>query len=536
MTTDLDQATALAARGLFDDAAELAQRALERGDPAAHLALARIQNRAGLPADAARTVAVAPVDDPDLAVEGAIAAIANRRPSLALNLAQRVPADGPARGLALRQIGNAHLLLGDPATAVDAWRQALARDPGDRLTASNIAYATAFAPLMTTARVLKVQRGLFPSPGRPTAVARPEERARRLHIGYISASFRSHAAAHVFIPMILRRDPAAIRVTCYSADPRRDAVTVRLRLAVDGWRSLVGLDDSAAARLIAQDAVDVLVDLDGHTAGNRLGVFAWRPAPLQVSAWGYLPGPGTAGIDLLVTDPVLIPGGERPHFRERLLDVSCPTLVEPVAPPATEPRPSAPGSVRLGCFARGEKLSEPLLKAWARILAARPETMLVLKDDLYGDPGVAARLSRLFADAGIDVAARIELQNRQPRAAYLARHAAIDLMLDTWPYSGGVVTLDALSQGVPVVTLRGDQVAARTTASILAMAGQPDLVTTSPDAYVATALSLIDDQARRHTLRADLRHTVPGRLARALDTTARQFHEAMSRQVANWQN
>lgn len=512
----------LAQAGAFAEAFEL----LRRAGPglAARLSLARAQALAGDHAAADETLAAAlgdHPDEPDLMTDAARMAVRLSRPTLALTRTDRALATGTRTSRLLRERGNALMQLGDLAGAVETWREACRIDPTDRLTASNIIYAASLDPGATTAGLKALQRGIFPGAAR--AVPPPPDPQGRVHVGYVSACFRSHAAARVFVPLIERHDRDRVRITCYSGSPRRDGMTVRLRLAVDGWRSLVGLSDEEAAGLIRADAVDVLVDLDGHTSDNRLGLFALRPAPVQVSAWGYLPGPGTPGIDALVTDPVLAPRPERHLFPEALVDVACPTLCDLQPAPAGDEAPSDPaGPVRLGCFARAEKLSDPLLAMWGRILAARPATDLILKDDLYADPGVERRVLRRMADFGI-APHRIRFEGREALALYLARHRDIDLALDTYPYSGGLVSLDALSQGVPVLTLRGALPSARTTASILALLQRDDLVTTTPDDYVAAALALIDDVQRLRQSRAAARGHYERVVRSALDRTAAQF-------------
>lgn len=530
----LAEAMRLAQAGLGPDALPLLDRAVAiDGSAQTLLAQGRVRllmrDMAGAGFSLAAAHDLAPAD-PAIAAERARLDIQCRRPSAALALVDTALAMAPPTARLLRERGSALMLTGDIAGAIASWRAALAIDPRDWLTASNIAYALMMDPKMTTAGLRDAQRPLFagmaPAGMASPPPAPPPSADGRLHIGYVSACFHRHAGARVFVPMITRHDRGRVRITCYSAVARHDATTVRLRFAVDGWRSIAGIDDAAAAAMIRADGVRVLVDLDGHLAQNRLGVFAHQPAPVQISAWGYLPGTGVPGLDHLVTDPVLIPQDERAGLREtdRPLDVVCPTLAEPLAPPPdARPAPdTAPAMVRLGCLARIEKLSDPLLDIWGQVLAARPATVLVLHDDMLDDPVWRRRLDG-WCDRYCLGPGRVE-RLRRDGTAYLPTLRGLDIALDTYPYSGGLMTLDALSQGVPVVTLAGHQPSARTTASILScLIGDPALIARTADGYRDAILALIDAGPRRHALHRDLLATHHARLAAAIDQAAAGF-------------
>ena len=450
-------------------------------------------------------------------------AIRRRRPTEA---ADHVVAASAMTPDLWRIAGNARLLLTDTDGAVAAWDQGRRLDPADWRLAGNILYAANCDPAMTTAGLARRQGAVFAGrdfPPRPAP--RPRAADGRLHIGYVGGCFANHAAARVVLPMIMGHDRSRFRITCYPTLPAPvDPQLLRLRLAVDGWCGLAGLDDAAAADRIRADGIDILVDLDGHVGGNRIGIFARRPAARQIQAWGYLPGTGLPVMDGLVTDPVLLPPAERGDLPAtlRALDVPCPTLGTPLAaPPDGDPRRGADAVLRLGCPARLEKLPDSLLDAFAAILTARPATVLVLQDDLVRDPAIGARLDR-WQERHRLAPSRVE---RRVRGApdYLTMIRSLDLALDTWPYSGGVVTLDLLSQGVPVVTMGGDQACSRTTASILGCLGPEGLVAEGRAAWIGRVLALIDDTAARRALRAELRATHAPRLAAAIPATIRAF-------------
>ncbi|WP_371999350.1 O-linked N-acetylglucosamine transferase (plasmid) [Tistrella mobilis] len=510
--------------GGLDEGVHLLHRALAL-DPAPEIreTLTRILRWSRRFDEADAVLAAGLADRPDhpglraLAGEGALR---RRRPTEA---AAHVAAASAMTADLWRIAGSARLLLTDPAGAVVAWERGRRLDPADWRLAGNILYAANCDPAMTTAGLRRRQDAVFAGMSWPRRPApRPRAADGRLHIGYVGGCFTNHAAARVVLPMIMGHDRSRFRITCYPTLPAPvDPRLLQLRLAVDGWRGLAGLDDAAAADLIRADGIDVLVDLDGHVGGNRIGIFARRPAALQIQAWGYLPGTGLPVMDGLVTDPVLLPPAERADLPASLatLDVPCPTLGSPLAaPPDADPRIGA-DVVRLGCPARLEKLPDSLLEAFAAILDARPATVLVLQDDLVHDPAIGARLDR-WQDRHRLAPGRVE---RLARGVpdYLTVIRSLDLALDTSPYSGGVVTLDLLSQGVPVVTMGGGQACSRTTASILACLGPDGLVAEGRDAWIGRVLALIDDAEARRALRAELRATHIPRLAAASPATIR---------------
>lgn len=510
--------------GGLDEGVHLLHRALAL-DPAPEIreTLTRILRWSRRFDEADAVLAAGLADRPDhpglraLAGEGALR---RRRPTEA---AAHVAAASAMTADLWRIAGSARLLLTDPAGAVVAWERGRRLDPADWRLAGNILYAANCDPAMTTAGLRRRQDAVFAGMSWPRRPApRPRAADGRLHIGYVGGCFTNHAAARVVLPMIMGHDRSRFRITCYPTLPAPvDPRLLQLRLAVDGWRGLAGLDDAAAADLIRADGIDVLVDLDGHVGGNRIGIFARRPAALQIQAWGYLPGTGLPVMDGLVTDPVLLPPAERADLPASLatLDVPCPTLGSPLAaPPDADPRIGA-DVVRLGCPARLEKLPDSLLEAFAAILDARPATVLVLQDDLVHDPAIGARLDR-WQDRHRLAPGRVE---RLARGVpdYLTVIRSLDLALDTSPYSGGVVTLDLLSQGVPVVTMGGGQACSRTTASILACLGPDGLVAEGRDAWIGRVLALIDDAEARRALRAELRATHIPRLAAAIPATIR---------------
>jgi predicted O-linked N-acetylglucosamine transferase (SPINDLY family) len=355
--------------------------------------------------------------------------------------------------------------------------------------------------------------------------------ARALRIGYVSADFLTHAVATFLEPLFAAHDRNAAIVHCYSGVRRADAVTQRLAAKAALWRNVYPLTDQALADLIRQDAVDILVDLSGHTADNRLGVFALKPAPVQVSWLGYPSSTGLATIDWRISDAIADPPGAADELSsERVLRLAdgfhC--FQPPDDAPPVGPAPGAGGRITFGSFNTFAKLSPATLRLWAAILASVPEARLLLKDTRVHDPLTARRHRERFVAAGIDPARLDILPRAVDAAAHLAAYARVDVALDPFPYNGTTTTCEALWMGVPVVTFAGDRHASRVGASLLHRVGLDDLVATGHDAYLDAAVALARDPARVAQLRAGLRERVrasklcdaPG-FARALEAAYR---------------
>jgi protein O-GlcNAc transferase len=336
----------------------------------------------------------------------------------------------------------------------------------------------------------------------------PRDPERRLRVGYVSPDLRSHSVATFLEPLLAAHDRRQTEVFCYS-DGIPDAVTARLRALADRWCDARGLDDEALAARVAQDQIDVLVDLAGHTAGNRLLCFARRPAPVQVSYCGYPHVTGLAAMTWRLTDAVADPeGASDATAGEQLWRLPHGFLC--FQPDAAAPLPApAPvrerGFVTFGSFNNLSKLNDDVLDLWAEILRAVPDARLLLKARALSDESPRARLRARFSARGIDPA-RVEVA---PYAATPAEHLdlyrAVDVGLDPFPYNGTTTTCEALWMGVPVVTLRGRVHAGRVGASLLTRVGLPTLIADTGADYVRVAAGLAGDHDALAAIRRGLR-------------------------------
>ncbi len=319
---------------------------------------------------------------------------------------------------------------------------------------------------------------------------------RRLRVGYVSSDFGDHPVGHVVGPLLSHHDRRQVEVIAYALTPRTaDAEQASVARSVDRVVDLSKASAGEAAQRINADGVDILVDLNGHTLGNRLELFALRPAPVQVTWLGYPGTTGTDFIDYAIVDERIAPAGEQAYFTERLVHVPE-TYFAVAVPPAEAPPPRITlglpeRGVVFGAFTLSRKIEPVAFGAWMRLLQRVPGSVLWLRLD---NPLAIENLKREAAARGIG-AERLVFAPRVPRAEHLRRQRAADLMLDTLFYNGHSTTAETLALGVPVVAMRGDRLAARVSAGLLDSIGLSDLVGSSPEEYEAIAARLAGDPA-----------------------------------------
>jgi protein O-GlcNAc transferase len=331
---------------------------------------------------------------------------------------------------------------------------------------------------------------------------------RRLRVGYVSADFRDHSVAFLIEPILSHHDRAAVELFLYPTVSREDSVTERLRRYADAWHPVARLQDEDAARLIASDRLDILVDLSGHSAGNRLGIFARRPAPVQATYCGYPDTTGLPAIDYRITDEWCDPEGRTERLHTEELWRLAPGFLcfrPPDYAPDVSPLPaSQTGRVTFGCFAIRQKITGEALRLWATILRQVKDSRLAIKNRQVADPAIAARIASRMAELGI-APERLEFRGNTAREDHIRHHADIDLMLDTMPYCGTVATCEALWMGVPTVTLAGRSHVERVGCSLMSRVGLADWVAHSRTEYVRKAVACASGLALLGETRASLR-------------------------------
>jgi predicted O-linked N-acetylglucosamine transferase (SPINDLY family) len=330
----------------------------------------------------------------------------------------------------------------------------------------------------------------------------------------VSGDFRQHSVAHFIAPVIARHDRAQYLVYCYSniRPERHDAMTRRLREAADLWRDVAALSDHDLATFIAADGIDILVDLSGHTSGNRLGAFAHRSAPVQMSWIGYPDTTGLPAMDYRLTDAWADPVGEADdRATETLLRIPDGFLCYSPSPdtqgtPECSPPPhELNGFVTFGSLNNLAKINDSVVACWSAILRSVPASCLLLKGAALADARVRERIARRFGEHGVE-ASRLELLTYTASTAdHLACYRRVDIALDTFPYNGTTTTCEALWMGVPVVTFTGHTHASRVGLSLLQRIGLAEFAVDNLDDYAARAIALANDGPRLATLHASLR-------------------------------
>jgi len=338
----------------------------------------------------------------------------------------------------------------------------------------------------------------------------PAAADKALRLGFVSGDLREHSVSYFLVAILPELRRRGLHLVAYSTSTKSDAMTERLRSEFSAWRDITDVPDEAAATLIVEDRIDVLLDLSGHTAGHRQGLFALRPAPISVSWLGYSASTGNPQIDYVLCDATVLPPGNVAEFTERALRMPRGYLC--FSPPGTDPQ-GAPIDRRMtfGSFNTLNKLSRRTVQLWSRVLAALPESGLLLKTKALDSAATRERTADRFAAHGIDPA-RIILMGRTPtRDAHLKLYNDIHLALDPWPYSGTTTTMEALSMGVPVLTLNEGRFISRVTASLLSVAGMRDWIAHDADEYVDKAIRAASDvdalAAMRQTVRQQVRRS-----------------------------
>lgn len=406
-----------------------------------------------------------------------------------LAAACRAPGAEPSLHLML---ANTRLNLGRAPAAIEAFDAALASSPTDaaqigsaRLVAMHYdervgARRMFEAHLDWAARHAEVRATSPP--------LRPRAEGARLRVGYVSPRLHRSTAGALLAPVLAHHDRDGFEIYAYACSPIEDDLTARMKGMVSAWRHAETLDDEALPRLMRQDGIDIAVDLAGHTPGHRLLAFARRPAPVAVTWLDYFDTTGLAAVDAIVTDARHTPEDGSQPFTEA--PVRLPGLRYCWQPPgdAPAPQPLPEGPFTFGSFNRIAKLSDATLAAWCEILARVPGSRLVVKSPALDHPEEGAALRARFTAHGID-AARIEPRGASPYRDMLGQYGDLHVVLDSFPYNGGMTTLEALWMGRPVLALEGETMISRQSAAILAGAGLEHWVARDAAAYVARAVA-----------------------------------------------
>jgi predicted O-linked N-acetylglucosamine transferase (SPINDLY family) len=397
--------------------------------------------------------------------------------------------------------GNVRVEMGKIPEALESYRKALEFNPSFAVAHSNLLLTLNYQSVGDLSSKYHSASAWWRHHGLPVYNSvnhkNSDDSIRRLKIGYVSPDFRRHSVSFFFLPLIQHHNRQLVEVYCYSDVKSSDDVTGKISHLTDQWRPVSGLSDEVVAEQVRKDGIDILVDLAGHTAENRLLVFARKPAPVQITWLGYPNTTGMPVMDYRLTDDIADPPGQADQFHSETL-IRLPDGFLCYSPPDDAPDVSGlparqTGRITFGSFNNLPKINAAVIALWSRLLRQVPQSDLLLKSKQFADEPTRQRFLDLFASHGI-AAERISLLPRVPSTAgHLALYHQVDIGLDPFPYNGTTTTCEALWMGVPVVSLRGDRHAGRVGASILARVGLEELTADSEEQYLEIGRKLAEN-------------------------------------------
>ena len=446
----------------------------------------------------------------------------------------------PGHSRAHLNLGNLWMELGQMDFARSSYLQALAIDPKCPGASGNLLYCISHMDDISAPDVFAEHRRIGGHLEAPFMSTWPEHRNSRdpnrtLKVGFVSGDLRDHAMSYFIEPLIVGLSTSrAMSLHAYYTHAVEDSVTRRIRPYFSSWHAVAHLTNEALAQRISDDRIDILVDLSGHTGGNRLQCFARKPAPVQASWLGYLGTTGMRAMDYYFADRYLLPVGKfEPLFTERLayLPAIAAFLPDPRAP-AVDPLPAIRnGYVTFGSFNRLNKLTPSTVLLWSRLLGEVPDSRLML-GAMPGN-GKHQRLVDEFANAGLDPR-RLDFYPRCSTPAYLGLHNKVDMCLDTVPYGGGATTCHALSMGVPTLCLAGDTIPSRLSAAMLCHVGLDEFVATDGADFLRKGRRWAQDLPALATVRMELRAYCERSLVRQPKVVAAAFEDALRAMWRRW--
>jgi predicted O-linked N-acetylglucosamine transferase (SPINDLY family) len=418
--------------------------------------------------------------------------------------------------------------------------EALRLKPNDVVIHSSLLFVLSYDPCIDPAILLNEHvwwdrlHGQGLSPIRPhTNAAVPD---RKLRVGFVSPDFRTHPVARFMLPIYESHDRAQLELYSYAQMHKLDAVSERFRTLSDGWRITYGKTDPQIAEMVRADGIDILIDLAGHTGGNRIGAFTYQPAPVQVSYLGYPNTTGLKTVQYRLTDAMIDPPEQTPYYTEQLVripQVWC-CYQPPADAPDVSPLPCLKnGFITFACMQNLMKLNDGVIELWARVLKAVPGSKLRLYRNTL-DGMARKHFAGKLQEHGVGPEC-FEMDNvSEDGSGHLAKYAEVDISLDTQPWSGHATTCETLWMGVPMLTMRGARPSGRMSASILAAVGLDDLIAETADDLVAIAVRAAREPARLASLRASLRERMrQSKLCDATHFTA-NFESALREMWRRW--
>lgn len=332
----------------------------------------------------------------------------------------------------------------------------------------------------------------------------------KLRIGFVSGDFRNHPVGYFTEGLFKDIDKSLFELIAFTSTSKSDELTERIKPFFNEWLSIYRLSDIDAAKLIHSKSIDILVDLSGHTVYNRLIVFSYKPAPIQISWLGYFNTTGLPEIDYFIGDPYLSPTCENHHFTENIWNLpdSWLCLNPPKEIILISKLPALNnGYITFGCFGNLTKINNTVIKVWTEILNRVSNSKLFLKSKQFNDPIIINKIEKEFYFYGI-TKERLILESPSSRDEYFDSYNKIDIVLDTFPYSGGTTSIDAIWMGVPVLTLKGDRFLSHLGESIAYNSGQENWIAKDQKDYINKAIAFSSNLKYLSELRYRLRNLV----------------------------
>lgn len=435
-------------------------------------------------------------------------------------------------------LGSLFKELGDPDKAVSSYRQAVAADPGYGRPRSNLIFIQDMLPNVTQEEQQaerKLWNDAFIRPLADKILPHTNDRDpnRRLRIGYVSGDFVQHSASQGFGSLILEHDRENFEVFCYDGSAMHDALTETFKKAATGWREVFSMRDEEMAATIRADGIDILVDLSGHTRGNRLSVFGQKPAPVQVTGIGHL-APGVSTIDYRLTTEVITPRREEEIYPEKPVYLQTYFgFTPPPNFPSVGPSPlSENGYITYGFLGRHSKISKETVQAWARILADVPASRLLIKNKQMDIPSMRQQSRDQLVALGIDEN-RLAFLGKTDQVDHMAAHNRVDVVLDTFPHGGGITALECLWMGVPIIGITDpNKAGGRIAHSICQPLGLSGCIAKTPQEYYDIAVSWTELGEELAALRSGLREQVKETYKRFPDDVQQAYRDIWRRWCA----
>jgi protein O-GlcNAc transferase len=468
------------------------------------------------------------------------ALIGLKRFAEALQCLETIVKEGHRRVEVFHLYGQALAQTGEVDKALVWLREAIQLDPGHARVQSSLMFFMASCARHTPAAMFAEARRygeiLDNKCGMPTTEWSLPEPNQRLRVGVVSADLGDHPVGYFLEGLLRYLSRERIELVAYPTVPRSDALTERIKPLFMSWRGLHGMSDEDAAQCIRDDGVHILIDLSGHTAHNRLALFARRPSPVQVSWLGYFATTGVSGMNYILGDPQVTPPGEESHFTEQVWRL--PETYLCFTPPDVElevtPLPALhAGVLTFGCFNNLAKMGDAVVALWAQVLHKVPRSRLFLKCMQLGQPTFAERTRERFAAHGI-TSQRLLFEGAAPRNELLAAYGRVDIALDPFPYPGGTTSVEALWMGVPVLTWRGDRFLSRVGETIAHNAGLANWIADNESDYLAKVVAFTNDIEALARLRAGLRSRALASPLFNAPRFAKHFEEALWGMWERW--